>query len=88
MRTAASRTSANSGSLLAEDRARQEDAVAQPGLGRLDPVEAAELEHRLQHHRGGQDDVAAARLDPGHGAPLGDRQRGQRRDQLVERVGA
>ena len=44
LRTAASRTSSNSGSRLGEQRPGEEHAVAQPGLGRLDPVEAAELE--------------------------------------------
>ena len=35
------------------------------------PANAALAEDRLQRDRRGQDDVAAARLDPGHRAPLG-----------------
>ena len=33
---------------VGEQRAREEHAVAQAGLGGLDPVEAAELEHGLE----------------------------------------
>ena len=72
LRTAASRTSSNSGSDAGEQRAGEEHPLAQAGLGDLDPVEVAELEHRLEHHRGGEDDVAATGLDPGHRAALVD----------------
>ncbi len=86
LHTAAARTSSNSGSLAGEHLAGQEHALAQAGLGDLDAVEGAELEHGLDHERGGEDDVAAARLDPGHLAALGDREAGERADELAERL--
>ena len=48
-----------------EQRPCQEHALTQASLGRLDPIEAADLEHRLEHDCRGEDDVAATGLDPG-----------------------
>ena len=46
-----------------EQRPGQEQALAQPGLGGLDPGEAAALDDRLEDQRSGEDDVAAPGLD-------------------------
>ena len=45
----------------AEQAAAEEDAFAQAGAGDLDAVEAAVLDHLLEHQRGGEHDVGAAR---------------------------
>ncbi len=68
-----------------EQRGGEEHPLAQPGLGHLEPVEAAALEHRLERQCGGEDDVAAAGLDARHPPPLARRQAGELVDQLAER---
>ena len=89
LRTAASRTFGEQRLLLAEDRAGQEDAVAQTGLGRLDARRIRRSSTTVCSVTAArQDDVAAPRLDPRHRAALRDRQRGERVDELVERRGA
>ena len=50
------------------------------------PSKSAELDHRLERDRGGEDDVAASGLDPGDRPALGDGQRGERVDELAHRL--
>ena len=84
LRTAASRTSGNSGSGSSSSvRARNTPSRGPPRS--LRSVKPAELEHRLQHDRRREDDVAPPRLDPRDIAALGRRQGGQHLDQRVQR---
>ena len=78
------RTSSNSSPLA--QQALEEDALAQAGLGHLDPLEAAAVEGGGQHERAAEDHVAAVGLDAGHVAALGRRPVGEPLDQLLERV--
>ena len=57
------RTSSNSGGSSAFEQRLEEHALAQAGLGRPERVEAADLHHRVDHDRRGEDDVGAAGLD-------------------------
>ena len=84
LRIEATRTSPSSGADSAQQPAAEEDALAQPGAGDLDAVEAAVLEHRLEHDRGGEHDVGAARLDAGQRA-LRRRALGQLGHELAQR---
>ena len=88
LRTAASRTSGNSGSSSPRIVRARKMPSRRPASVASMPGEAADLNDRLQRHRGRQDDVAAPRLDARHLAPLVDRQRRERRHKLVERAGA
>ena len=72
----------------AGERLREEDPLAQAGLGRLERVEAAGLEHLLHDDRAGERDVAAHRLDARDAAALGDGQAGEPVDEVVERARA
>ena len=67
-------------------RRLEEHALAQARLRRLDALEPAGLQHRLDHHGAREDQVRPRRLDARHLAALGGRQLRQALDQLVERL--
>ena len=73
---------------LLEQRASQEDALAQARLGDFDSVETADRQHRLQGYRRRQDDVRTTGLDTRDRVALRRWQRSERRDQFAERITA
>src|SRR5205085_7490895 len=64
----------------------EEHALTQAGLGRLEAVEAARLDDRLDDGRAGEDEIAAGRLDAGDAAALARGHGGELADEVVERV--
>ena len=66
----------------------EEDALAQAGLGHLDAVEPARLQHRAHDDGAGQDDVGPRGLDAVDLATLGGGQLRERVDQVVQGGGA
>ena len=71
---------------VAAEMVLEEHALAQAGLGDLDPLEAADLHDRLHDDRAAEDDVAARGLDAGELGALGRRARGQLVDEAIELV--
>ena len=72
--------------IAALEQRRVEDALAQAGLGHLERAEGADLHHRLDHQRAGEDQVAALGLDARHLAALLRRHVREAVDEVVERV--
>ena len=88
LRTAASRTSSNSGFLESSSvRARNTPSRSPASVASI-PSKHADLDHCLERDRGREDDVAASRLDPRDISSLLDGHPRKRVHELAHRVDA